>query len=372
MIHRRRIRISHHHSTHAFNDPEYTPAKIWILRILLGNSTAFRRFFNEDEGYSEHSIVEFLDLPPYELGDKVDLPPSRILRQMKETLARLQKGSCNDSCIARNIRMLAKHLMLSEVQQKILELAVTMEVCEPLSDCLNLAKVVQESRFHALLGLALNVPRLSIREALSRDGALRKTGLIKLEIEFKERLSMEVMDGLRDAMLVEHAGEEDLMQHFLVPGRSGSLERHNFPHLAKDLDIVTGLLDASLEQKTKGVNILLYGPPGTGKTELARLISREVDARLFEVKTEDEDGDPTNENGRLMGYRLSQYMLARSKRAMILFDEVEDIFPARSFSFFGLESTSAKNKGWINKALEENPVPTIWISNQIGHLDPAV
>ena len=71
-----------------------------------------------------------------------------------------------------------------------------------------------------------------------------------------------------------------------------------------------------------------------------------------------------------MGYRLSQQILAGG-RNIIVFDEVEDIFPARAFSLLGIEVGSAKNKGWINRALEENPAPTIWICNQIAHIDPA-
>lgn len=28
-------------------------------------------------------------------------------------------------------------------------------------------------------------------------------------------------------------------------------------------------------------------------------------------------------------------------------------------------------KAWINRTLEQNPVPAVWISNQISHIDPA-
>jgi len=121
----------------------------------------------------------------------------------------------------------------------------------------------------------------------------------------------------------------------------------------------------------KGVNILLYGPPGTGKTEMARLLAKTLKAALFEVKTEDEDGDPIRSTSRLEGYRFCQQMLAGDRSSIILFDEVEDVFPARSFSFFGMEVKSGDNKGWINRALEENPTPAIWICNRINQIDPA-
>ncbi|MDQ6991280.1 MAG: ATP-binding protein [Mariprofundaceae bacterium] len=56
---------------------------------------------------------------------------------------------------------------------------------------------------------------------------------------------------------------------------------------------------------------------------------------------------------------------------LILFDEVEDVFPSRGFSFFGMEMKSGENKGWINKALEENKTPAIWICNRISQIDSA-
>ncbi|MFU8838862.1 MAG: ATP-binding protein, partial [Thiohalomonadaceae bacterium] len=39
--------------------------------------------------------------------------------------------------------------------------------------------------------------------------------------------------------------------------------------------------------------------------------------------------------------------------------------------FFGVKSTAQKHKGWMNQILEENPVPTLWLTNAAGHIDPA-
>ncbi|MBR4877316.1 MAG: ATP-binding protein, partial [Rhodocyclaceae bacterium] len=51
--------------------------------------------------------------------------------------------------------------------------------------------------------------------------------------------------------------------------------------------------------------------------------------------------------------------------------EVEDIFNDGNHGFFSSMSTAQYYKAWINRMLEENTVPTIWLSNAIEGLDPA-
>ena len=54
----------------------------------------------------------------------------------------------------------------------------------------------------------------------------------------------------------------------------------------------------------------------------------------------------------------------------MVFDEVEDVFNDGG-GLFGVKSTAQRCKAWINRMLEDNPVPTLWLSNSIGCLDPA-
>lgn len=57
-------------------------------------------------------------------------------------------------------------------------------------------------------------------------------------------------------------------------------------------------------------------------------------------------------------------------RALILFDEVEDVFNDGN-QFFGEKSTAQRHKAWINRTLEGNAIPTLWLSNSINGLDSA-
>jgi transitional endoplasmic reticulum ATPase len=55
------------------------------------------------------------------------------------------------------------------------------------------------------------------------------------------------------------------------------------------------------------------------------------------------------------------------RRTLLLFDEVEDVFADGDS---GRKSTAQQRKAWMNRTLEDNSVPTIWISNS-RVLDPA-
>lgn len=73
---------------------------------------------------------------------------------------------------------------------------------------------------------------------------------------------------------------------------------------------------------------------------------------------------------RLRAYRAAQSFFGR-RRALILFDEVEDVFDDGD-SLFGRKSTAQRRKAWVNRALEQNAVPALWLSNSISGIDPAI
>lgn len=86
---------------------------------------------------------------------------------------------------------------------------------------------------------------------------------------------------------------------------------------------------------------------------------------MFGVSSEDGDGDEISGRGRLRALRIAQNLVSAGHH-LVLFDEMEDILPR-----LGPLGDGGVSKGWFNRTLEENPIPTLWISNSVTVMDNA-
>jgi SpoVK/Ycf46/Vps4 family AAA+-type ATPase len=187
-----------------------------------------------------------------------------------------------------------------------------------------------------------------------------------------EKISLSA--GLSDRMLVKHKAPFSLFSMNFKMANKPLLTPENFPHLQQEIESLDCYLTQSIGKNKTGINILLYGVPGSGKSEFTRMLAARAGLNLFEIACDQKNGAPMSSSGRLQSYMLTQSVLEKSARPMIMFDEVEDVFNnADASNDWGSndKGNTSGQKAWMNGLLENNSVPTFWISNDIGMIDPA-
>ena len=139
----------------------------------------------------------------------------------------------------------------------------------------------------------------------------------------------------------------------LGPPVEARLPWRAFSHLGQDAEDARRTLTAAVQNRQRGINILLYGPPGTGKTEFARTLCGEAEMRLYAIGDNEIGADARLSVDRSTTLDYALEALADEQNAAILFDEMEDFCRVQ--------------KLWLNRIVEENPVPIIWACNAIGY-----
>ncbi|EHL90435.1 hypothetical protein HMPREF1019_00837 [Campylobacter sp. 10_1_50] len=334
----------------------YELATLWTLRAIfdLGGERELLRSGCDD-------VLEFLGIESKE-------PKEEEIQNLKNRFEILEKSqiSCGLKDLEHNLNLLQENLGLNSTERDILRFVAIMYNYEVISNACSLLGDLNNIQATKAISKILNLRFGDVQKAFRKDGIFAKTSIVKLENNvhnLKYKIDV-INNNFMCDLFVKCESMDEIFESAIKPCSKTNLTTKNYPHIKEDVKILLSFLKNAVSKKQKGVNVLLYGSAGTGKTELSKVIASELNLKLYEVAYDDEYGYAT-EDLRLRSYCLAQNVLSAGSN-LLMYDEAEDIFNTNN------DEKRQYGKAFINRSLETNEVPTIWITNNILDMDEAV
>lgn len=336
---------------------------------------AHQKIFNQFRVTSTELIQYLnLDLQTTSSNEFQDEEVEQALKNRQQELNRVRWSAPRNNVFYNNLLHVKKHVKLSKEEFSVFLFTCLLNKNPMLSEVLNALGELNHNRLLHALSLFLNIKKAVLAKVLATDATLHNSGLLQVDRSYEHCLThkLDLLQGLSDNMEMLSLDFFDLFSDYFVASPKASLTTDHYLHLQTPFQHFLHYLNNCIKEQSKGVNILIYGPPGTGKTELSRVLADSLQVQLFEVAVENKRKDRISGVRRLNAYRLSQTILSEIGNALLVFDEMEDIdSSANDHSLENPAASSSGNKAWMNQVLENNPVPTIWITNDIHFLDRA-
>jgi SpoVK/Ycf46/Vps4 family AAA+-type ATPase len=356
------------------DESNHPQVRLWVYRLLFRTdgykSLVRERDFSDDELARQLGFADVVDGK----AQAAEFDRTKVIAKMRADWQEVERNYAIAPVQTEQfkaVRRLGCRLGLNDVECEIVgfRLAAEMKYLRdlfPPTDLFNLDKIVEV--LAACLGRDIN----DIRNALSPTGTLIESGLIEIETgkgwPFLEAL--DVLSCIKEEVHFEHPDSLAYFRDRLIRAGSARLAASDFPHVARDIEIMARYLVSSVSARRRGVNILIHGKPGTGKSEFVRMIAAQLGMNLVEVAVSDRGGRVLDADDRFRAFRLGQSLLGKASGQLMLFDEIEDVFQESDLGP-RTDSNRSQRKGWVNRLMEDNPVPSFWITNNTWVIDRA-
>jgi AAA+ superfamily predicted ATPase len=225
-----------------------------------------------------------------------------------------------------------------------------------------------------ICSLFLTISEEALSEKLRPAGRLLSSGAVQLAWRGGGQDlddHFQIIDCVRNGVRRSQGDWSDLLATIIGKPARAELTWNDFSHLGTLRNRMSIFLRKVSAERIPGVNILIWGAPGTGKTEFCKTLASHLGLTLFSIGEKDEGGNEPSRRERLDYYCLAQSLLNCRPDTLLMFDEMDDLFEGQALARFLGGKTTSVSKVFLNRLLENNPMPTLWLINDVSILDEA-
>ena len=306
---------------------------------------------------------------------------NRRRRELRAVLKEYTALASSGECLEANAGFAREEFALDGIDTEILLLLLRYECNPELQEFADAVLERLKSPADAVAAL-LAIGRQEARQRLSCGGRLIDSGLAYLKEHEYRHLNdelagrggcLQLAPPLRGSMHQACSSTAQWVAALLGEPLATPLAWEDFEHLGPLQELSARVISGAVMTDATGINVLFHGPVGTGKTEFVKALARRAGVRIWSVgETDEEDGEP-NRAERIAALRLVQRLLAKRRGAILLLDEAEDVLASNTPSVPPFQPRGDEHsKVYLNRLLEGNPVPVVWICNDVEAIDPAV
>lgn len=340
---------------------------IWEMLYTLDGS---KEFLGE-HGFDKQSVAKAIGADKWFEGED-DYQPAAARRKLREHYEKWQEThdfqqlwpSALPEVFRNNLAGWESIFGLNDVEIKIWGFMLLLRARTDLAGVSTMLGELDDEAACRTLAVLLKEDEQAVNDALSLKGRLKTIGLLSLDrndtYSLRSKIDL-ISNSIAPRMLTEPTHPIDVLAEFVSNAPQTRLGLDDFRHLGDLAQAAVAYLCQVFALRSAGCNILLYGAAGTGKTEFARVLAQAAGVELYETAWSDEENRPTDRRRRMNALRMAQNLFD-GQNTLLMFDEAEDLFDPRQEDF-------ALNKAWLNRMLETNPVPTVWVCNEVGLLD---
>jgi len=296
----------------------------------------------------------------------------KAVKRIKEFAVKLQQKSAITrriklSIFEKNLIYVQNLFDLSEEEKEFLGFMVRQKCDVYLSDILGDLKYRSSDLTIEEYAVSVGLSRNEVFKLCSSCSRLINLGL--LEFEYDGTIAATTF--AQFFYYNKFSSVDDIKRHILGNSLTAMLKWEDFSHI-RQIEVLKRILVSSLKTKEKGVNILLYGEPGTGKTEFSKTLAENVNAMLFAIGDSNNTVLEKDDSSRYKQLLRANFLLKNEPNSCLLVDEADDILGtcyATGFRYCKQDEEISKIK--VNRLLENNERPTIWVSNNICCMDKA-